>query len=754
MKKNNSFISSFIGIIILFAIISYFRDTIIMILAIGFVCLLIFAVLKLLISRSTKSSYRQNSFSSENEYTSTANYSEQIQKETIKRQVEILSESIQLVNNSNNLNTVLKRYLTVYNAINKLLPYTDFELRTAGYSFKEPLSETRNYILNNRITIINQAIERNLQHELSLLKTDKGKVHKLDTLYKEMKNNENLEKENLTFLDNLYKKTRENLTPSPSTTVVATEALQETLKAQASDNKKVQSPCQLMNISPEISDLIWIGDGIYKNYTYTPPARTSVSSNAVSVTFATSHPEEPSVLYLDLPFSEPPDDTVVERPPYSPNYKDLLPEQKWLYWKFLSNPFSQGHDVGYAFLFYYGLERHLLSGKLNKAFDVVLKLREIYDNNSFQFYSGTALTLTCIAKQRADLAEKLLYTYSQNRITFIRTDYLLLLKYTFQTPLTTTEIIRNYQYFGFDNNRYIKNQPEMFAKALTELIRRDFHEDTINLNQHFPLDISSLPVKQERMYANVSLNDYEMPFPSFENPEMNKKISSLLTEAHETVKFQLKKLRKQGTNTRSNKQSASPPKLSPIEMEDIPQKINVDFSELEGCETWDNEHLIEMFYELSRKIQTGKEILPKIEACEKSYKILKPVIKFFKQDPDGLPPIINCREYGPSLYNRLGNWEDAERAIKICIDAEAYDDPDDGNAELDYLSIYKKVGQAAINFIQNNPGYLQKNIYVALSKDIGEENIPILKNFMRDSYVFHKQPYKGSNKLYYIERKP
>lgn len=274
-----------------------------MILAIGFVCLLIFAVLKLLISRSTKSSYTQNSFSSENEYTSTANYSEQIQKETIKRQVEILSESIQLVNNSNNLNTVLKRYLTVYNAINKLLPYTDFELRTAGYSLKEPLSETRNYILNNRITIINQAIERNLQHELSLLKTDKGKVHKLDTLYKEMKNNENLENENLTFLDNLYKKTRENLTPSPSTTVVATEALQETLKAQASDNKKVQSPCQLMNISPEISDLIWIGDGIYKNYTYTPPARTSVSSNAVSVTFATSHPEEPSVLYLDLPFS-------------------------------------------------------------------------------------------------------------------------------------------------------------------------------------------------------------------------------------------------------------------------------------------------------------------------------------------------------------------------------------------------------------------------------------------------------------------
>ena len=693
----------------------------------------------------------QDTFPTENNCKPTINHSEQIQKETIKRQVEILTESIQLVNNSNNLDTVLRRYLVVYNTINKLLPYTDSELRAAGYSLKEPLSETRNFIQENRVTIINQAIERNFQHELSLLKTDKGKIHKLDTLYKGMKNNENLEGENFSFLENLYKKTKENLAPLTSTTAVTIESMQETPKVQTFDNKKTQSPCKLMDISPEISDLIWIGDGTHKNYT--PPARTSISSNAASIIFTTSPPEEPSVLYLDLPFSEPSDDILVERPPYSPNYKDLLPEQKWLYWKFLSTPFSQGHDVGYAFLFYYGLERHLLLGKLDKAFDVILKLREIYDNNSFQFYSGTALTLTCIAKQRADLAEKLLYSYSQNRIAYIRMDYLLLLKYTFQIPLTAAEIIKNYQYFRFDNNRYIKSQPEMFTKSLTELIQKNFGTDTINLNQHFPLDINSLPVKQERMYANDSLHDYEIPFPSFENPEMVSKISSLLTEAHETVKSQLKELRKQKTGTNNNKQTVSPPKLSPIEIEDIPRKIEVDFSELEKWETWDTGHMIEMFFELSGKIQAGKEVLPKIEACEKSYKILKPVIKFFKQDPDGLPPVIYCREYGPSLYSRLGNWEDAERAIKICIEAEAYDDPEDGQTELDYLSACKEVGQAAINFIQNNPGYLQKNIYVALSRDIGEENIPILKNFMRDSYVFHKQPYKGSNKLYYIERK-
>lgn len=40
----------------------------------------------------------QDTFPTENNCTPTINHSEQIQKETIKRQVEILTESIQLVN--------------------------------------------------------------------------------------------------------------------------------------------------------------------------------------------------------------------------------------------------------------------------------------------------------------------------------------------------------------------------------------------------------------------------------------------------------------------------------------------------------------------------------------------------------------------------------------------------------------------------------------------------------------------------------
>ena len=170
----------------------------------------------------------------------------------------------------------------------------------------------------------------------------------------------------------------------------------------------------------------------------------------------------------------------------------------------------------------------MVFGNFDKAFDITLKLRESYNNSSFQFYTATALVLACISKQRADLAVKLLESYSKNDDTNIRMDYLLILKYTFQLPLTISEIIRNYQYFGFDNNRYIKNQPEMFEKALAELIQNEFEADIIILNQYFPIDISSLPATQERMFANISLSNYKTPLPAFKNIKLNRKISSLL----------------------------------------------------------------------------------------------------------------------------------------------------------------------------------------------------------------------------------
>lgn len=85
--------------------------------------------------------------------------------------MDILFESTELMNNSNSLGTVINRIKMACDTIDKLNVYTYEELVAAGYRPREPLSNTKDYIQKNKIAIINQAIERNITHELEGLKT-------------------------------------------------------------------------------------------------------------------------------------------------------------------------------------------------------------------------------------------------------------------------------------------------------------------------------------------------------------------------------------------------------------------------------------------------------------------------------------------------------------------------------------------------------------------------------------------------------
>lgn len=475
-----------------------------------------------------------------------------LQHESIKRQVEILTESIQLVNDSNNLDTVLRRYSLVCDTLEKLSEYTDYDIRNAGYHLKEPLSDTRRFMRDNKSTIINQAIERYIKYETSKLTTATGKNKKINSLYEKIRSNSVLEKDNIVFLEGLCHSMKKDLlhVSAPITQTAASvhtpmpEAKQETDISSLSNlpvTIDLGSEC-MPKIYPEIIDLLWIGDGKYKNYS--PSAQQTAPYNSCTINFSPNNFEEPSTLYLSLPVSRPQENALVERPPYYPSYKELSPEQRWLYWEFLADPFSPRHNIGYVFLFYYGLERHMASGKLDNAFDVVLELRKVYSTSSFQSYTANALTLICIAKQRADLALKLIKAAGNDTETSIQAEYLLILKYAFQIPLTVSEIIRNHKYFEFHNDRYIKGQPDLFRQAFSEFLQRDFHADSIDLAKHFPLDIGKLPAKQKKIFANVSLASYETPVPDFKNRELIQAVSALLLETHEAVKSKLRELRK------------------------------------------------------------------------------------------------------------------------------------------------------------------------------------------------------------------
>lgn len=506
MKK---FLGTIITVLIVFSIVSCIWEKYRTSIIIAIVFLLIIAIGYAIYHSST---HTGELFS--NSKSSNAVIKQEEKNETIKTLMTTLLESAELINTSNILGTVVNRYRMCLNTIDSLSIYSNEEIEATGYKLKQSLADTRHFIQQNKVSIFNQSIERNLTSEIDSLKTSEKKLQKLEILYHNMKTEQLLEPENVSFLKKSYDKLLKEITDS-----------------------------QLKGISQEVFDLLWFGDGIYKNYT--PPVKkdpkvdTPQASAVIVVTFPSRTYEEPSAIYMELPVSRA-TDKIVENPPYYPAYNELSPEQRGKYLDFLSNPFLPQNDVGYAFLYYYGLERHMISQNFDKAFDMIIKLRSCYNNKSFQFYTANAIILTSITRNRTDLIKKLLESSSKNDCSSIPIEYLLLLKYKFNIPLTISEIIKNHRHFGYSNDRYIKIEPKLFYNTLLEFMIRDYQSDSINLNQYFPMDIEALPLEQRRMFANISLENYKAPIQVFDNPVLHEKIQNLLNDTHDLVKSRLR----------------------------------------------------------------------------------------------------------------------------------------------------------------------------------------------------------------------
>ena len=170
--------------------------------------------------------------------------------------------------------------------------------------------------------------------------------------------------------------------------------------------EEVTSNLDYSKIHPDIEYLLWFGEGVRKNYDISQDSRNKYEFQGVIVEISFSSDREPSVIYPKLPIKEPDDTSIVERPQYFPTYVDLSPEQRWIYHKFLQNPYNSDINIGYVFILYYGLERNIISGRLNESFDLILKLRDVHKNKSFQNYSANALILMSLVNKRADLAYK------------------------------------------------------------------------------------------------------------------------------------------------------------------------------------------------------------------------------------------------------------------------------------------------------------------------------------------------------------
>ncbi len=325
----------------------------------------------------------------------------------------------------------------------------------------------------------------------------------------------------------------------------------EKKEVQISAPKKeiAESARTTISLHEDLEGLVWIGDGKFKNYSREVVHQSSFEVDGTKFTYSFMGADEPSLVFTEQKISIPENETLIERPSYYPSYSQLSPEQKWIYLKLLSNPYDTGIDIGYVFILYYGLERHLLCGDFENAFRVILKLRDVHSNKSFQAYSANALILTSMLHKRGEMILEFMNSIDKEyELTAISDNLYLICCYSFNIPLLPKDVIRMAKTFEFKNNNYIKKYPEIFEKCLIDVMMEQLKSNKVEINNYITkTELKKLRTDSAPIFANTSINENTYPVPIFsDNFKLKKEMNILLETTHENVKQKLAAMKKSG----------------------------------------------------------------------------------------------------------------------------------------------------------------------------------------------------------------
>ncbi|MCP4369740.1 MAG: hypothetical protein GY797_16750 [Deltaproteobacteria bacterium] len=256
----------------------------------------------------------------------------------------------------------------------------------------------------------------------------------------------------------------------------------------------------------------------------------------VATNFSTN---DPSVIFTRMPVRQPHNVEAVPSPDYYPTYAGLTPEQKWIYLNWLTH-LSEPIHSGYLFIYYYGLERQLLLGDFDLAFEEILFLRRYHQNKSFLTYSGSALLHSCIFRKQLDKFENLQQMVELGGLGNAE----LLITYRLGSDLTAKGLMAISKNIKGINQRYLKNDEARFQMVLEECLHAKYGDTYFPFASHYQL--SDLPKQRDVLFANVSFpSDVRSPeWPSFlVYAPFTNEVSAIFAEAHEQVKALLKEER-------------------------------------------------------------------------------------------------------------------------------------------------------------------------------------------------------------------
>lgn len=202
---------------------------------------------------------------------------------------------------------------------------------------------------------------------------------------------------------------------------------------------------------------------------------------------------DPSTIYIHLPISE---DYNVPALPYWPHYTELTSGQRNKYLSWLRNV-EQPIDMGYVFLYYYGLERQLLIGNFDKAFDEIIKLRNAHNNKSFLKYSENGLVHSAIMRDRSD---RLIDLHEKTEISGY-SNAMFLLAYNAGLALGVEQLILIFHKAFTISRKAIKEDKYLFVECLTNLLNQRYETASFSIKKY---DISKVKTILETRFANYS----------------------------------------------------------------------------------------------------------------------------------------------------------------------------------------------------------------------------------------------------------
>lgn len=240
---------------------------------------------------------------------------------------------------------------------------------------------------------------------------------------------------------------------------------------------------------------------------------------------------EPSLLWTQLPVEV--NDELETNPMYYPAYSQLSQRQRYQYINWLRN-IEQKTNLSYVFLYFYGLERHLVIGNFDLALEETIRLEKT-QNLKFRAYIVNSLVGAIALRKRFDVIDKISFIFDETSNTTLG------LRSLTRKSLTAKEMMKLAYRVEFNNRKYIKEQPELFEKELEKLIRE--FEGARGLIWDL-IDPKLTPQRDQQFFLNLSIPSEirSMIWPQIiDNVEFKNIVHKLLSDAHQNVKELLKK---------------------------------------------------------------------------------------------------------------------------------------------------------------------------------------------------------------------